>query len=289
MPGMARRRRLWITAAAAVSITILGLAVRAYRDGTWRQKLERELYDSGGWYFDHAELEQGLRARTRYLLNPQWATREVMLRGAEFDDAWLRERDHLRALNLTQLQVHDTRITSTGLEGLLDGSSLVSFEFQNAPLSEATAEALSQQSRLTLLNLRGSALTDEQFATLSLDRIEHISVAETKVTSVALQQKLRTCEHLVLVGLDGQQCDEGLIQVLAEQGKVSHLQLYGPEVTDEHLERICRLQLRAVVLVNTGVTEPGIAVLKARHSACIVATMQRQRFLMEMNDVRQRY
>jgi len=185
---------------------------------------------------------------------------------------WLQAHDDLSELQITDLTLAETALTDADLARLVSTHPLEFVNFRAEHVGDATIDALSSRSKLRLLQIRQSPLTDEQFARLPLGQLEELRIDETGITPAGLQE-LRRAQRLVLLVIDGRQIDESTARILAGLPAFRQIELTGEAVTDDQLALLPAIAaLEFVTLSRTAVTEEGLKALRAALPMCDVST-----------------
>lgn len=197
----------------------------------------------------------------------------VRLEGVAFSNQWIRDREYLRELPISTLCLNRSEISGTDLALLVGAHSLRELYAADVELSPEVFDGILQQSRLKHLHLRGADLQDEQFVRLPLERIEQISIEQTRVTPVGLRD-LRRCGLLGCLGLDGRQLDDETAAALSRMPRLHSLTIVGPEASDEHAQRLHGLpRLRRLMLVGTSISPTAVQALQQSFPDCFVESL----------------
>lgn len=254
--------------AAAAMLIVAGLIIAdASRRHVRRLRFESEIRVAGGF----AELPKSLlEAIQLWRKTGQFPNRRVFVKlyGSTFNNDWIRDHDYLRDFEIWFLQCDS--ITGDDLARLIDAHPLEVLNARDIVLTEEVLRAIRDNSTLTQVLLGESQYTDEQLAGLPLERLEHLSLAKTGVTPEGLLQ-VRRCRKLDSIALDGGQLTDETADVLASLGTVSAIHLFGPDVSDAHLQRLHRVaSLTLVHASGTQVTEAGRTALATALPKCKV-------------------
>lgn len=184
------------------------------------------------------------------------------------DNEWIREHDWLQPLEITRLLVVNDQLNGPDLARLIDSHPLERLRIGRGAVTEDVLSAIENKESLFSLDAGSSDLTDEQLARLPLEQFTFLNLTGTRVTANGAQE-LGRCRRLQTLFVDGIQLSDATADVLADLGTIEQLGLFGPEVTDEDLQRLQRFsKLERVQLGTTGVTAEGRAALQAALPEC---------------------
>ena len=161
------------------------------------------------------------------------------------------------------LELKRARLVDSDLSLLKEMSDLRYLELDSPEIGDAGLAQLADHTKLRQLNIQSQKVTSEGIVHLSkLDQLERLNLTGTRVNNLEGFRKLSSLKDLSLIrsSLD----DKGLIP--ADQPgfvNLSSLNLFGAKLTDAGILPLASLpQLKRLVLIDTGVTDQGVAVLK---------------------------
>ncbi|MFO1093492.1 MAG: hypothetical protein U0992_09295 [Planctomycetaceae bacterium] len=228
-------------------------------------RLIAEIRAAGGDYREYHAGSIVERTLAPVLRVPVRVERTVVLQGPDFDDHWLATHDDFVAIEFNQLSIEGTRINRDAIHRLLQKHEINCLGINGGPFSDAEAKLLTNNISLHFLVLRGTEMTDEGFSHIPLFSVFLLNVAESPVTSAALEKRL-TGLPLKYLGLDGRQFTPELAKFLGTMPTLQSIDLVGPEITDEHLELLKLIPgLRGLTLDETSVSPEALQALRTAH------------------------
>lgn len=273
-------RRRWFIV-AGVLLLIAGLFIAdAYRRAARRQWLMSEVHAGQGTAVGNKPLWERLKAWYQTGTFPERPTM-VLLLSDPFNDAWLREHDYLRGLQIAILECH--HISGNDLAELIDSHPLELLDAKLCQLSHEAVAAIGRKSNLKTLSLFRTNLSDDDLAQLPLERLEQLHIMETDVTADGFAAVAR-CRGLESVAMDADQLTHETAQLLASLGTVKRVSLRGNDVTDVHLQHLQQVStLEHIHLYETQTTADGRAAFATALPQCELESLVNNGFSMNKN------
>ena len=270
MTTAAQHRRHWPRYLLAAAV-LAGIAV--WRDHQQQQRAEAVAHatqQKGGQVFSDTTLvEKVHRWCAGYPVN--WkAGRMVTLFDAKLDSAWLQEHDDLADLQIAYLHLGRSTVSTNDALRLIARQPLQNYSARGQRDADTVAAALAGKSRLTVVELAETDLTDAGLRRLPLEQLEALFIEGTLVTTSGLSE-LRRCRVLTNVSIDAHQFDETVVSILAELPALERVSLVGPGIRDENIMLITGLKkLPYLHLVGTSVTDVGAEKLSDAMPATVI-------------------
>jgi len=248
-----RRGRILLFGIPLILIVVGGIsALVAHRKDGRRELLATEIQRAGGYAELPKSLVESIRIWRKTGKLPPRQTNAHLL-GETFNNQWIRERDYLRDFKFRVILCDS--ITGDDLARLIDSHPVDLLNARDVVLTEEVLRAIRDNSNFTQLLLGKSKYTDAQLAALPLERLEHLALATTGVTSQGLLEA-RRCRALNSIELDGSQLTDEVADLLAALGTLRAVFLFGSDVSDEHIQRLHRIgSLELVQVVGASISE----------------------------------
>lgn len=215
-------------AGAAVVVATVAYSLHRHLHQEW---LKSEIENAGGYYQSGDSILDRLR---------RWKRGEVTfysrleLEGNEVDSEWLREHAYLEGLPIDGIKIRGTALTELDVIELLERHPVGAVTIASEVFTDNVARALTSMNVLEGVDMGHSAVTDTGLAMLPLESLLDLSVEYSSVTPAGLQA-LRRCQRLCEIGLDARQLNADTATVLKALPEVTSVELYGNDITDEHL------------------------------------------------------
>ena len=196
----------------------------------------------------------------------------IYLRDSHFDDEWFSSYNYLRALNIEELRIRETRLADSTMATLIGNQPLKGLSARDQDIGPETILALRRTEKLTQLDLYGSSADDEEFASLPLERLEWLSISGTQISPRGTLQ-LGRCRNLSVLVIDDTQFEAEVSEALTGVQSLRVLCLVGDTNGHELIPRICRLnqlsRLRKIILGDTTEVEEFRAAVQKGVPGCI--------------------
>ena len=194
----------------------------------------------------------------------------VGLYTSDITGEWLRKHDNLAALKITDLKLSETALTDAELARFVAAHPVHVLQLRQEQIGEETVAALADLMDLTILELRDCPIADDQLARLPLEQLDELRIDGTRVTAEGMEA-LRRAERIVELTIGGRQLGGGTGNLLKAMPQLRDLQLFGSDVTDEHLDQLHNVpQLEFIQLSRTAVSDEGVKLLRAALPKCDV-------------------
>jgi hypothetical protein len=187
----------------------------------------------------------------------------------DVDGKWLRDLDDLAGLRITNLMIGGTPLPGADVARLIERHPIDNFNAWELKGADDAARALRDSPTVSKVSLQNSDLTDAGFRLLPLEQLTGLEISRAPLTADGLQD-LKRCTRLRSLWIDASQADSAIAALLEGQGSLGALSLDGPQITDEHLEDLDRLQLDLLLLMGDSVSEEAVNTLRAKLPECTI-------------------
>lgn len=268
------RRKLAVVLAVCILVLLLADIYRRHRRTEW---LVSEITAVGGsvhvpdsllqqfWEGRWSNLNQDLYVSLGgSKLGDQWERLPP-----DVDGQWLRNLDDFAGLRITDLLIGGTPLPGADVARLIERHPVENFNAWELKGADDAARALGDCKTVTKVCLQNSDLTDAGLRRLPLEQLTSLEISRAPVTAAGLQD-LKRCKQLRSLWIDVDQADGAIAALLRGQGSLGALSLDGPEITDEHLQGLDKLQLEVLLLMGDSVSEEAVNKLRTKLPECTI-------------------
>lgn len=176
----------------------------------------------------------------------------VELSGNSLPRGFLRDRDYLRHLDITDLTVREFSGDAADVAELVAAHPLHQFIGTRMQGTNQIAAALHSKALMRSIWITKSDLTDDGFARLPLEEVAELNVSHTHVTPDGLLE-LKRCQNLHILWISGTQLDESSINVIGRLPNAVSLTVHD-SVSVDSLRQFKDSRVRKIWLYNTSLS-----------------------------------
>ncbi|MCH8921945.1 MAG: hypothetical protein IIA67_02215 [Planctomycetes bacterium] len=188
----------------------------------------------------------------------------------QFDDPGDAD-DPVRTLNVTVVNLYETKVTDADLKYLKELTYLVELNLSDTNVTDAGMKPISQLNRLEDVDFYGTKITDAGLQHLSgLERLRHLNLGNTNVTDAGLEH-LADLRKLEWINLHNTQVGDAGLEHLTGLANLQSLVVDDTDVTDAGLQHLTGLtNLEYLSFIGTNVTNEGIEQLQQVLPNCFI-------------------